>query len=311
MNESILMVDDDANLLAGMKRAFRKQFVIVTAGSGEEGLQHLQSTPFAAVVSDFRMPAMDGVAFLTAARSVQPHATRILLTGYADLNTATGAINDGHIFRLLTKPVSAADMQKALQAAVEQNRLVTAERELLSKTLLGSIKVLLDLLGRSCPAAMKRSTRMQIIIRRMSTELGLSDLWQYEIAAMLSQVSYLLAPSALLHKFYSGRQLSSSEQQQMTDLLASGRTLLVQIPRLETVAEIIGRQQWVFSPHAFSIDIDQRDTITLGAQMLQTANEYEAQLARGQTHEQAIRNLHFTVTLDGKLVQVLDTVVKE
>jgi response regulator RpfG family c-di-GMP phosphodiesterase len=307
----ILMVDDDPNLLSAMQRALRKEFQITTARSGQEGIDLLKSTNFSVVVSDFRMPGMDGVAFLTAARKLQPHATRMLLTGYADLATAIKAVNEGQIFRLLTKPISTDDMQQALLNGVEQNRLVTAERELLSKTLLGSISVLFELLTRSSSAAVNRSMRLQLLVNRMAAYLQLTDLWQYEVAAMLSQVGYLLAPKDLLRKFYAGRELSHSEQEQLGDFLLTGRDLLMQIPRLETVAEMIGRQRWTFSLHAFSTDIAQRDTVNLGAQMMQTANEYETRLARGETHEQAIQKMLFAATLDSRLVQILDKVARK
>ena len=135
MSQKILLVDDDPNILQGFKRQLRKQFQIETALGGKEGLEAVvKSGPFAVIVSDMQMPEMDGIQFLNAVRQVAPDSVRVMLTGNADQKTATDAVNDGHIFRFLTKPCSPEAFSKSLEAGIEQYRLITAERELLSKT---------------------------------------------------------------------------------------------------------------------------------------------------------------------------------
>jgi DNA-binding NtrC family response regulator len=86
MNEKILFVDDDENLLASYQRQLRNKFAVATAPGGEQGLKVIGSEgPFAVIVSDFRMPGMDGVQFLAKAREAAPDTVRVMLTGYADL----------------------------------------------------------------------------------------------------------------------------------------------------------------------------------------------------------------------------------
>src|SRR5947209_3169648 len=98
-SEPILFVDDDSNLLAGYQRNLRKGFRIDTAASGPQALTMLTAQgPYAVIVSDMRMPQMDGVQFLSKAKSVSPRSVRIMLTGNADQKTAIEAVNEGYVF---------------------------------------------------------------------------------------------------------------------------------------------------------------------------------------------------------------------
>ena len=132
MPEKILCVDDEPNILNAYKRALRGTFLIETAAGGAEGLAILKGPdPFAVVVSDMRMPGMDGVEFLREVKQIVPDTVRIMLTGNGDQQTAIDAVNRGSIFRFLTKPCSPEDLSQAIDAAIQQYRLVMAEKELL------------------------------------------------------------------------------------------------------------------------------------------------------------------------------------
>ena len=146
MDNKILFVDDDPNILSAYTRTLHKRYRMATASGGEEALQIIQTDgPFAVVVSDMRMPGMDGVALLTHVRNFNPDTVRIMLTGNADMGTAIEAVNQGNIFRFLTKPCEPDDLALALDGAIKQYRLVTSERELLELTLKGSIDLLVEL----------------------------------------------------------------------------------------------------------------------------------------------------------------------
>jgi signal transduction histidine kinase len=131
----VLFVDDEPNILESIRDSLRRHFDVVTATSGAEGLHELAKQAFAVVVSDFQMPGMNGAKFLAQARIVSPQAIRILLTGQASVHDAIEAVNHGNIFRFLTKPCSPPDLKRALDDAIEQARLVTADRELLERKL--------------------------------------------------------------------------------------------------------------------------------------------------------------------------------
>ena len=130
MKAKILFVDDDASLLASYKRQLRKQYHIETALGGQEGLELIeQNGPYAVIVSDFRMPFMDGIEFLARVREIAPETVRIMLTGSADMQLAIQAVNEGNIFRFLTKPCSADVLGESLDTGIEQYQQVSGERE--------------------------------------------------------------------------------------------------------------------------------------------------------------------------------------
>ena len=105
MAEKILLVDNENNILLGYRRSLNRDFLIETALGGKQALQLVaESGPYAVVVSDMRMPGMDGIQLLTKIKAQSPDTIRVMLTGNAEMNTAIDAINEGSIFRFLNKP---------------------------------------------------------------------------------------------------------------------------------------------------------------------------------------------------------------
>src|SRR6266852_5256657 len=205
MDEKILCVDDELNILLALQRQLRKQFHIECALGADKALAAVdRDGPFAVVVSDLQMPGMNGLEFLAKLKQRSPETVRIMLTGHADLEAAIGAVNQGNIFRFLTKPCSAEDLARTLEAAIEQYRLVTAERDLLEKTLYGSVKVLTEVLSLVHPAAFSRASRIHRYVRHMALEMKLPNAWQVEVAAMLSQIGCITLEPEALDRLYVG-----------------------------------------------------------------------------------------------------------
>ena len=131
----ILVVDDDPAVLDGLRRTLGRCYDLQTALGPEEGLRILAvNGPYAVIVSDLRMPGLSGVEFLRRAKALAPQAVPLMLTGHGDLDTAMEAINEGRIFRFLTKPCPPATLRCSLDAALAQYRLAAADRELLRVT---------------------------------------------------------------------------------------------------------------------------------------------------------------------------------
>lgn len=124
MSERILLVDDEPFVLSGYRRGLGRQYDLDTAGSGAEALDKFrqQSEPYAVVVSDMRMPEMDGVELLRQLSESHPNTVRIMLTGNAEQAAAIEAVNRGHVFKFLTKPCSSADLKQALEEALQHYR---------------------------------------------------------------------------------------------------------------------------------------------------------------------------------------------
>jgi response regulator RpfG family c-di-GMP phosphodiesterase len=236
----ILCVDDERNVLDGLARTLRSLFVVETANGGKEGLEYLTTKgPFAIVTSDLRMPVMDGIEFLSRVRDLSPATVRVLLTGQADMEGAIGAVNEGNVFRFLTKPCPTGLLVKSLMACVEQYRLVTSERVLLEQTLRGSVKALSDILALANPAAFGRATRVEYSVMEMMEHFEVLERWPVEVAAMLSQIGYVTLPSKTQEKVYKGEPLNDAEEAMVQRIPTVVEQLLGNIPRLELVREIL------------------------------------------------------------------------
>jgi two-component system, probable response regulator PhcQ len=132
MKNTILLVDDEANVLSALQRAlFDEPFEVLTAISGEEGLKQLLAHRAKIVISDERMPGMDGSAFLSAVKEQYPETVRIMLTGNASLESAMKAVNCGEIYRFLTKPWQDLELKLAIASAIEKFDLEEENRRLL------------------------------------------------------------------------------------------------------------------------------------------------------------------------------------
>ena len=132
---TLLFVDDESNILSSLKRLFKPQgYTIITATSGQEGLKILAENEVDLIVSDMRMPEMDGAAFLAEAASKWPDTIRILLTGYADMASTISAINEGKIYKYISKPWEDNDISLSIQRALEQKNLERERDQLLEIT---------------------------------------------------------------------------------------------------------------------------------------------------------------------------------
>jgi response regulator RpfG family c-di-GMP phosphodiesterase len=292
MIEKILFVDDDPDILASYRRVLRKQFRIDTAPGGLEALELVAAEgPYAVIVSDMRMPGMDGTRFLAETHKRAPATVRMMLTGQSELDTAVEAVNEGHIFRFLTKPCPPDTLARALDAGVEQYRLITAEKDLLQKTLSGSIKLLTDVLSVVNPAAFGRASRVRRLVRQLATELKLESDWQLEVAAMLSQIGCVTLPADTLERVCHGKPLSAAEARLFQDHPKVGHDFIVNIPRLEGVAAIIRYQEKRFDGGGQPPDGVGGEALPAGARLLKVALDFDTLVTAGMTGGSAFAQL--------------------
>lgn len=236
----ILCVDDEVNVLEGMKINLRKMGQILTAESGVEGLQVLKDHPdIAIVISDMRMPEMDGARFLSTVREQFVDTVRLLLTGFSDIEAAIRAVNEGQLFRFLTKPCPPDMLQAAVSAALDQHRLIMAERVLLQRTLLGSVHALIEVMALDNPQAIGRAMRVRRRVRDIARSIGLRTVWPVEFAAIFSQLGIVSLRGELRKKIYWGTELEDDEQLALSRSIDAIVRVVGKIPRLEPAIAIL------------------------------------------------------------------------
>ncbi|MGH8201332.1 MAG: HD domain-containing phosphohydrolase [Steroidobacteraceae bacterium] len=284
----VLCVDDDPRIVEGLSLHLRKDYRVLTALSGTQALERLREAGGAAVViSDMRMPGMDGATLLNRIMQLYPDATRILLTGEPGKDSGVSAVNTAHVFRFLLKPCLADQLREAVEEGVIQHRLVIAERSILRETLIGCIKALVDVLAITSPVAFGRASRVKRLAMELAARLDCGHFWQLEAAAMLSEIGYLSLPEELVEKLHCGAQLSPEEQTLAGGVTEVINSLLENIPRLEPVIQILTAVNWTDEQIARLGD----GTIGLGARILGLVLEYDSLTSQGIAVSDAIQTL--------------------
>jgi response regulator RpfG family c-di-GMP phosphodiesterase len=302
----ILCVDDEPHVLEALRDALYETFDVRTAISGADGLVLLRREPdqYPVIISDMRMPVMSGAMFLRESRRAAPDAVRILLTGYADLQAAVSAVNDGQLFRFLTKPCAQDELVRACTAALTQHRLQAAERVLLEQTLKGSVQALADVLALASPAAFGRSERVRALVARLARAIQLQDSWEVEISALLVHVGAVTLPPTTAAKLYAGGPLDPSERDMVKRIPVVSSRILRNIPRLEGVLEILGSYQRPFA------DGGMEGALPIGARMLRIALDYDALERLRATPRAALRTLsELDGVYDPELLKVLASLI--
>jgi response regulator RpfG family c-di-GMP phosphodiesterase len=288
VSQRVLFVDDEPQVLEGIQRSLRKRVELQTAPSGIEALRLIaEEGPFALVISDMRMPGMNGAQLLAKVREQEPDIVRMILSGQSDMQATIDAVNQGQIYRFLTKPCVADQLFLAIEDGLKQHQLVTAEKVLLEHTLNSCVKMLIEILGMVSPAASGRASRLQRYTLALAAALQLSDRWQWSLSALVSQIGCVALPAELLSKVEAGQTLTDEERRLHESHPEVAGKLLAAIPRLEDVAEIVTAQ---FGPLNFSdqpADVRRWDVRNTGRLLLRAAFEFDRLTSGGRRREAA------------------------
>lgn len=272
---TVLCVDDEPNILASLRRALRaSDLCILTAGSGAEGLAMLRETPIDVVISDMRMPGMDGAQFLEQVQDAWPDTIRILLTGHADMSAAIAAVNRGRIHRYFNKPWEESELRAAVHHGLERvalqrdkdrlealtqqqnlalralnehleervqertQELAQANRKLKS-TFLTSIKVFSNVLELRGGRLGGHGRRVAAGARSIAQAMGLDEAEKQDlfVAALLHDIGHIGLPDAMLAKPVARMEPEELAQYQQHPVL--GEQLLMPLDDLHGVAAII------------------------------------------------------------------------
>jgi len=305
MTKKILMIDDDRDILASYQVNFRKDFIIRIAENASQAVEILKSEDdIGVIVSDYKMPNIDGVTLLKMLKQLYPDTVRIMITGYADLKTAVNAVNEGSIYRFLTKPIPPNELKTILQDALVHYNLKKNEKDLLNNTLKGTLKLLIDLVSLSIPQTLNLGTRSRTIARRIAQKLEIEDIWELEIASLLSNIGMLLLPHEIIEKKSQMIELSYSELQIYNTFPEIGAKLLKNIPRFEKIADAILYQNESYGSRNDAHK--KNENIPVNSRIIRIANDYTYHLDNNCTPLEAYdKMLENYYLYDSNLLKIL------
>jgi len=242
MNNKILCVDDEESILRGFQLNLRKDFELHLASNGVEGLEVFdREGGFALVLSDMRMPQMNGATMLSEIKTRDPEVVTVLLTGHTDFESAMSAVNEGSIFRMLSKPCPPETLIKILNDGLAQHDLITSKRILLDQTLRGAVDALAQSLSTAKPLFFGRAQRVRRIANELAEMMKIPDAWRVDIASTFSQLAYISIPESVSEDVYHKRDLSPEVKKVVKQLPDDTQKLIEKIPGLEDIGEILGK----------------------------------------------------------------------
>ena len=279
-SQKVLLVDDEPNVLAGFQRQLKGKYELETAGSGKKALQLLETAgPFAVVVSDNKMPGMDGTEFLAQVRSIQPDTVRIMLTGYADLDTAVDAVNMGYIFRFLTKPCPPEILAQAVGAGIEQYKLILAERELhtlekfkgVMEGIIMAFSAIVEARDPYTAGHQKRVARLSVEMAKIM-QLDEDQIATIHLSAMLHDIGKIYVPADFLSK---PGKLSKAEFSVIGAHPQIGRDILKSVDFVWPISTIVWQHHERLNGEGYPQGL-KGDDIDLEARIITVADVVEA-----------------------------------
>lgn len=276
----IMFVDDDVEVLRSFKRDFHNIFNMDFAQSGQEALDTVRRNgPYATIVVDYRMPEMDGIELLGRIREISPDTSRIVLTGFAQLDVAIKSINEGSVFRFLTKPVTPETLRLAIEDGIRYHSMILAERELFEiKNRQASLEKLVTafstVIETRDPYTAGHQKRVCNLACAMASNLGLSqlDISNIRLAATIHDIGKIYVPSEFLNK---PGKLSDGEFNIIKAHPEIGYEILKSIGLEDPIGDIIYQHHEKMDGSGYPRGIGDGD-ISLAARIITVADVVEA-----------------------------------
>ena len=300
--EKVLIVDDDPGVLDVLRYRHARDFPMDTVESASEALQWIcEAGPYAVIVSDLRMPDMDGIELLSHVRTISPTTVRIALTCETDLPLIASAINNGNIYRFLSKPCSDTAFDATILAGIQRFRAEAEERNKLQLTLDASIRTLSDILVLVHPEVADLNQRIVFLSTEIARKLDVDDRWEIEAAAALSQLGCVSIPRETFQKACLGEELDRRERTRFDGHPVIASKLVSQIPQLNRVAQIILQQDFPAS----------EERVPLAAHILKVALHFAQTESTGEPVDSILDRLYsspscFDPAAVAALIAVLD-----
>ncbi len=313
---TILIVDDEEDNLALLYRIFRNKYTILKTTSPIEGLEIIKNNNVNVVISDHKMPDMDGIEFLEKVAKYNPDIIRILVTAYSDASILIDSINRAAIYQYVKKPYNPQEMTLIVEQAMEyqqlkndNNILVADLKDLFS----GTIMAIIEALDAKDSFTLGRSRRVAFYALKMAQKLDLSkdDQVKIELAGLLHDIGMIGINDDILYK---PEPLTSEEYAQIKEHVQHGVKILSEIKQLKDVIEIVRYHHEKYDGSGYPLGIV-GDDIPLGARIIAICDTFDSMISyrayrQALTPNEAlnkIKSLAYT-QFDPNLVQVFEDV---
>ncbi len=293
----ILLVDDEEDNLALLYRTLRQGYDIIKTTSPVEALEILKKEPVDIILSDHRMPELDGVEFLKESYEICPKAIRLLVTAYSDTSILIDAINYGKIYRYIKKPWEPVELSLAIQTAVEYSKLKKENDRLivdLKNLFAGTIGAIIEALDAKDSFTLGRSRRVTFLSLKMVAYFNLSmeEMGKLELAGLLHDIGMIGISEDLLNKT---EKLTAEEFESIKEHVNHGVKILEDIKQLKGVVEIIKFHHERFDGTGYPYGL-KGDEIPFNAKIISIADAYDGIVSNrsyreGLSHEEAMKRI--------------------
>lgn len=298
----VLFVDDDPGLLESLRRSVRQEFAADLALDADRGLDYLRSgEPYCIVVSDMRMPGMDGVEFLATVRTISPDSVRVMLTGCDEMEVAARAVNDGRIFKFLSKPVSSDVLLACLRTCLahyleerEQKQVMASTIHALEQLDIATLTAFARAIDANSPWTAGHSERVTAMALRIAHAMGLpaKGLQIVHRGALLHDIGKIGTPPAILDK---PGKLEAWENEIMQNHVQVGIRILEPIDCFRDMLCVVAQHHERLDGTGYPAGLA-GDQISLHARIVAVADAYDALTSdrpyrKGMPQEIAIKML--------------------
>ena len=273
----ILIVDDEPDNLQLLYRTLRRDYEVTKAQGPLEALEILKETPFNCILSDHKMPDMDGVEFLKRTYDMYPDTIRLLVTAYSDVEILMNAINYAKIYRYIKKPYSPEELLHIVQLALEYYQLKEDNKKLivdLKDLFSGTINAIMDALDSKDSYTLGRSRRVAFYTSKIiaAMDLNKTEKATIELAALLHDIGMIGVQEDILHKV---EKLTDEEREEIRKHVFYSVKILEDIKQLDKVTDIIRYHHEFYNGAGYPFGI-KGEEIPLGARIIAIADAYDS-----------------------------------
>ena len=286
IKKTILIVDDIADNINVLVASLKDEYRIKAALSGAEALEIVNSDrPPDLILLDVMMPGMDGleVCKRLKASDKSKKIPVIFVTALGEVADEEAGLAIGAV-DYITKPVSPPLVMARVRTHLALREHAVVLEEMLSKTLVGSVSALTEIMSIVDAQSFSQASRIKLLARETARELGLSGIWRFELAAMLSQMGNVVVPKEVRNRAENGKPLTPEERDLLENHHLIARNLLMKIPRLEEIARMVGSQAESLRPQSFTGTPQEWDAGILGGQILKIVLDYDRMILAGKDH---------------------------